>query len=233
MNGKNAAPFGNGAAGSPSSRRFERRQSTTQRNSSSNGHWHCSSMRFARAVSTSSGPGAPSGVARDGCGRRRRIVPRSPGFSPMPVLTLRFFVKLAEAWSAESESAPPLETCIVRRSWRSGERFSTSTASHLAPERSSERRPSGGSTRRPQLHSALRMRSRTVSAPSRTTSAPWTGTRRPESHENAGRAGSVGFSGTSGTSGASGFSGVSGSSGTSGSSSAAGGGFRLSGAKCE
>ena len=87
---------------------------------------------------------------------------------PMPVLTERFFRSIAVAWSPESPSATPAETCIVRRDWRVFERFSTSTDSHFADEKST---PSSDVHLSPVPHSALGNLTRTQFAPSRSTFA--------------------------------------------------------------
>ena len=90
----------------------------------------------------------------------------------MPVLTDRFFLKIAVAWSPESPDAPPAETCIVSRPCRVFERFSTSTASHFAPEKSS---PFGVCKRRPDPHSPLLKTSLTSFVPADSTRALCTG----------------------------------------------------------
>ena len=76
----------------------------------------------------------------------------------MPVLTDRFFFSIATAWSPESPSAPPAETCTVMRDWRFFERFSTSTARKRADEKSS---PFADSHLMPVPHSALGNTTRT------------------------------------------------------------------------
>ena len=89
----------------------------------------------------------------------------------MPVLTERFFLNIAVAWSPESPSATPAETCIVRRDCLVFERFSTSTDSHFADEKSA---PASDVHLSPVPHSALGNLTRTQFAPSRSTHALWT-----------------------------------------------------------
>ena len=157
------------ASGSPSSRRLDILMSARSSTSSSYGHCIWKWMEVTCEVSMTYGPRAPSGAPYiEGCASRRRIVPFSPGLRPMPVLTERFFLNIAVAWSPESPSATPAETCIVRRDWRVFERFSTSTDSHFADEKST---PSSDVHLSPVPHSALGNLTRTQFAPSRSTFA--------------------------------------------------------------